>query len=224
MTSAKRKQTMGAAPEKRLEKRPVADLKPFYRQDVMYHPLTQEELERMAEVARRESIPPFEILPNGTIIDGHQRRLIARMLGIEYVECWVRYDIADDVFAVARRDIETNRERCQLDQPDQVRLAVSAFEIDRKRKPGQLLEFERRELKKFVADRIGMTPRHTQRLLNVIAAPMEVQRAYSKGLLKIDLAEKVHRLGNDVQTEIASGIRAGGEPTAIVQHPKEWPV
>jgi hypothetical protein len=68
-----------------------------------------------------------------------------------------------------------------------------------------------------VAEQIGMTTRHTQRLLNVIAAPMEVQLAYSARRLKIEMAEKVYRLAGNVQEKIAAEIRAGGVPGEIVR-------
>jgi hypothetical protein len=91
-----------------------------------------------------------------------------------------------------------------------------------------LCAWDKSELKKHVAAQTGYDPRHVRRYLNVVAAPMEVQLAHSRGKLKFEFADKVHALNKDVQATIAAEIRGGADPATVVTNylpkPKSKPV
>ena len=224
----KTKRESTAAPSEKqqtIETRKLADLKTHPRQDSLYHAMSELELDRLAKDIERNGIREMvEVTPDGRIISGHQRVRAARRLGWKEIDVCVRNDLADDR-AIERRLIEANRIRRQLDPLDQIRLEVRMFEIGRKREPGQLSDFQRRELRDHLAEFMNMSGRHIKRFLNILEAPMEVQHAVTARKLKMTLAAKVGSLKQPVKEKIAAAIRAGGDPTTIVNSllPKSQP-
>ncbi|MEJ7638824.1 MAG: hypothetical protein WKF75_12830, partial [Singulisphaera sp.] len=124
-------------------------------------------------------------------------------------------------FAIERRMIEANLHRRQLDALDRVRLARRMLEIGQKLKPGGLSQYAEQDLRDRIGAALGMSGRNVQRYLNILNAPMEVQRAHSEGRLSMKLAEKVARLDDAEHEEIAAEIRGGGDPAEVVAAPAE---
>lgn len=215
-----RDDSKGSQPDKypgTIEKRKLADLVWNSRQDENFHPLSDTDLARLADdMQLNGQREPIEIVPDGRIIDGHQRFRAAQRNGRADVLVRVRHDLAGDEGAIERRMIEANLTRRQLDGLDRVRLARRLEEIGRGVKPGGLDQGAQQDLRDRVGEALGMSGRNVQRYLNVLGAPMAVQRAYSSGALSLKLAEKVARLKGPAQVEIAGAIAAGGNPTEVV--------
>lgn len=200
-----------------VETRGLTDLRRNPRQDENFHPLSDQELDRLAEDMKLNGQrTPVEVTPDGRIIDGHQRCRAAEMLDWTEVFVVVRHDLAGDEAAIERRMIEANLNRRQLDALDRVRLARRMLEIERKLKPGGLSDYAVQDLRDRLGEMLGMSGRNVQRYLNILGAPMEVQRAFSAGTLSMKLAEKVAQLTGVSKAEISSEISAGGNPAAIV--------
>ncbi len=202
---------------KRIETWPLEKLKPHQRQDANFHPLPAPELDALADDMRRNGQnTPVEVTPDGRVVDGHQRLRAAERLGWDEVQVLVRYDLAGDEFAIERRMIEANLHRRQLDALDRVRLARRMLEIEERREPGGLSRYDEQDLRDRIGEMLGMSGRNVQRYLNILNAPMEVQRAHSQGRLSMKLAERVARLGEADREEIAAEIAAGGDPVEVV--------
>jgi ParB-like chromosome segregation protein Spo0J len=192
-------------------------LKRHPMQDANFHPLPDRELEALADDMRRNGQrTPIEVTPDGRTIDGHQRKQAAERLGWDEVRVLVRHDLAGDEAAIERRLIEANLNRRQLDALDRVRLARRMQEIDGRKRPGGLSQCDEQDLRDRVGEALGMSGRNVQRYLNILNAPMEVQRAYSGGRVSMKLAEKVARLEGPMQEEIAAEISSGGDPAQVV--------
>jgi len=201
----------------KVETRNLSELRWHPRQDSNFHPLDEADIDRLAEDMRRNGQrTPIEVTPDGRVIDGHQRWRAARKLGWATVTVVVRHDLAGDEAAIERRMIEANLNRRQLDVLDRVRLARRMLEIDEKKRPGGLSQCDEQDLRDRVGEALGMSGRNVQRYLNILIAPMEVQRAHSGGKLSMKLAEKVARLGEAEREQIASEIAAGGDPAEVV--------
>ena len=215
MTAKKQSPAQILQPAKRLERRKIKDIQPYHRQDAMFHPLRGDDYERFkADIQKRGLDHPIEITPDNILVDGHQRLRAVTQLGWEEVSVWVRDDLT--VEQVEQRHLDANRNRRQLDTLDQVRAAVRTFELKKGCEPGRLSDRQRADLKKTLAEMIDHSERNTQRYLNVVRAPMDVQKAVSDGKLKLVLAANVCRLAKHVQAKIAEEIHAGGNPTEIV--------
>jgi len=201
----------------KVETRLLSELRWNPRQDDNFHPLSDDDLARLAEDMKLNGqLSPVEITSDGRVIDGHQRKRAAEKLGWDKVQVLVRHDLAGDEAAIERRMIGANLIRRQLDVLDRVRLARRMLEIKEKRRPGALSQCDEQDLRDRVGEMLGMSGRHVQRYLNILNAPMEVQRAYSGGRLSMKLAEKVARLEEGTRDEIAAEIHAGGEPAEVV--------
>jgi len=90
------------------------------------------------------------------------------------------------------------------------------LEIEERREPGGLSQYAEQDLRDRIGEMLGMSGRNVQRYLNILNAPMEVQRAHSEGRLSMKLAEKVTRLDEAEREEIAAEIAAGGDPAEVV--------
>jgi ParB/RepB/Spo0J family partition protein len=200
----------------RIEVWPLSRLRQHPRQDSNFHPLSQAELDRLVEsIDQNGLISPIEALPDGTVLDGHQRLRALTRLGWSEVPVLVREDLADDPMAAERRAIDANRDRRQLGVLDQARLAKRLLELARRR-PDGLAGWERGDLRDRVGRVLGLSGRHVSRLLLVLEAPMPVQRAVDAGKLTLVMAGRVAGLDMAVQEAIAGEIAAGGDPAAVV--------
>jgi hypothetical protein len=101
----------------------VKDLKPHPRQAELFADLPFHLLRDLAQdIADRGLKEPLEILPDGTIICGHQRARAAELLEWDEIAVWVNHDLAaQGPRAVEQQLIEDNLARRNLDRLDQIR-------------------------------------------------------------------------------------------------------
>jgi ParB family chromosome partitioning protein len=202
--------------EKRVEKRDVEDLWPHPRQDELFGDLQGQDFEELVASIRKEGLhQPIEITTDNVVIDGHQRHRAARELGWPQIDVWVRDDL-EDQDAVDKRHIEANSTRRQLTKLGRARLVKALFEMERGRS-GAAKGDAGGDTRDRVAKQFGLDGRTAQRWMNVLSAPREVQDACDTGKLPMTLAEKVGRLPQAAQESIASRIRRGEDPQAVVE-------
>lgn len=188
-----------------------------------YNPPTEADLKTLADdMSRNGQHDPVHVMPKGnaaglapgTLLDGHSRLAAARLLGWTHIDAVVRQDLknasAEEVEGVY---LMFNFNRRQLEPLEQARIARRLYEIERKRPPGKLRLGEARDAR----DRVGkmfrppISGRTLDRHWNILGAPVEVQRAFSAGRLKIGLAEKVGRMKPAEQAEVVGAIEAAGD-------------
>src|SRR5438445_9711668 len=107
-----------------IQKWKIAGLKPHPLQAQFFADLPMQKLRDLTEdMKERGQKEPLELLPDGTIVCGHQRAKAAEtVLGWDEIDAWVNHDLADQGdLAVEQRLIEDNLARRQLDRLDQVR-------------------------------------------------------------------------------------------------------
>ena len=103
--------------KRRIERRPLADLRPHPSQAAMFTDLSEIEIKALANDIKIRLNFPVEITQDGVIICGHQRVRAAQLLGWESILCWVRDDLEEQGdAAVEARLIEDNFDRRQLSQ------------------------------------------------------------------------------------------------------------
>jgi len=108
-----------AQPSSRLETWPIADLKPHPKQAEFFNDLPDVELQNlMASIERNGLEQPIEILPDATIIKGHQRLLACTQLGWTEVPVRIRDDLVGNDAEVEYELISDNVDRRQLDPVD----------------------------------------------------------------------------------------------------------
>src|SRR5437763_1950535 len=94
----------------------ITKLKEHPLQEAVFGDISEEELAALAENMQEHGLrEPVEILPDGTIIVGHQRVRAARKLGWKEIDVVVRHDLAAaGPAAVETHFIESNLIRRQL--------------------------------------------------------------------------------------------------------------
>lgn len=159
---------------------------------------------------------PVEIMPDGTIICGHQRVRAARRLGWQEIDVIVRHDLVgagED--AVKTLLIQDNLLRRQLSPLGKARCICTLMEIEKGRAATSFLLAGREDLKKRIAERMGLESRSVSRYLLVLRLPLALQKAFDAGQIGLVETGKVALLDMQVQTDIAKRVEAG-EPVKLV--------
>lgn len=155
-------------------------------------------------------------LPGGTIIDGHDRVAAAKLLGWVEIRVEVLDDLKDaDASAVEATYLSINLTRKHLDRLDQARALRRLYEIEKDRKPGTLRKGEQREARDRVGAMIGMSGKNLERYWNVLKAPMEIQRAFQAGRIKLENAARIGLLRSDQQASLVRQLSGAKDAKAI---------
>lgn len=210
----------------RLERRRLAELKPFPAQPDFFDDTSEYELRQLADDIQRNGLRhPIEVLPEGnkaghpadTIIIGHRRRAALLLNGENTTDVLVRFDLKTaDVWAVERIFLEDNNNRRHHDPLIKARVALRLFEIEKKKPRGKLWIGESAEARDRVGKATGMSGRNLNRYFLVLKAPLAVQNAFRAGKLPLVVAGKVALLGAGDQAETAARIAAGEDPKGVV--------
>jgi len=190
----------------------VRDLKVNPHQADLFDEMPDGQLDELAaDIKVNGQRDPIEIIPDGTIIDGHQRRRAAEKLGWEEVDVIVREDLADaGDAAVEEHMISVNLNRRQMDILAVARLYRRLKEIERGWGHNGFSHAGRVDLRDRLAQRLGgKSGRTLDRYVKLLDTPREVQQAFSRQQLTMQQALKVLRLGREDQAAIAKAIRAG---------------
>ncbi|MFO0822836.1 MAG: ParB N-terminal domain-containing protein [Gemmataceae bacterium] len=195
----------------------LTKLKDHPEQATMFGDVPETDLKALVDNIRRNGLRhPIEILPDGTIICGHQRVRAAKLLGWREIDVIVRHDLAKDPKAAAALFVSDNLDRRHLSPLAKARAIQHLLEIESGTRLDDL-KFERKEaMKQAIATRMGLSLRSINRYLLVIATPPAVQTALDAGHLSLTLAGKVALLPERLQAQVASRIAAGETPRQVV--------
>ncbi|MCC6421223.1 MAG: ParB N-terminal domain-containing protein [Gemmataceae bacterium] len=196
---------------------PISRLRPHPRQADLCHDLCKEDVEELArDLDANGQRVPVEVLPDGTILCGHQRVRALLLLGRKRVWVVVRYDLAGDEVAAELRLIEDNLHRRQHSALDRVRSYVRIHELERDKQLAALDYEERGKFRDHVARRLGISGRNLDRYLAVPGLPMLLQKAFDDGRLSLVEAARVATIPAEAQEQIAAAIEAGNPPREAV--------
>jgi ParB/RepB/Spo0J family partition protein len=203
---------------KHIVKWKIKDLKPHPLQSRFFADLPFHLLRDLAEDMRqRGQKEPLEILPDGTIVCGHQRTRAAKILGWDEIDVWVNGELASQGnLAVEQRLIEDNLARRNLDPLDQVRCYKRLNDMCYDTPDERLRHHQRGRVRDVVGSRLGMSGRTLERYLRVLDAPREVQDAFRDGRVSLVNASKVAGLPKESQEQLAADIRAGADAKTAV--------
>lgn len=177
------------------------------KQKHFFSPLTQAERRALAkDLAENGQREPIELLPDGTIISGHQRRMAMLDLGWKRAKVVIRHDLAaaGDA-AIERRLIEANCSRRQLSKLHQARLYVRLRELE----PQGADRRGRGELRDEIAKRFGLSGRNLDRYVELVGHPKELQDAVERKSLSLVKALQLMKLENEKVQPILAKLRDG---------------
>lgn len=190
---------------KMIETWTLTKLKPHPRQAEDFGDLPEREFDALVERIKRCGLDEMiQILPNGTIISGHQRCRALLKLGHKEQKVVVRYDLASaSDEEVEREFLESNTVRRQLSPLSQVKHAIRMLEITRNRTRGTLIASGDPQMRDLVAQRLDMSPRNASRYINILRCPSPIQKAFEAGFLTLVEASRCAFLSPRCQTALA---------------------
>jgi ParB-like chromosome segregation protein Spo0J len=196
----------------------LKDLKPHPRQAELFPDLHILLLRDLAQDMEARGLKePLEILPDGTIVCGHQRKRAAELNGWDEIDVWVNHELAKQgPLAVEQRLIEDNLVGRKLDRLDQVRCYRRLVEMAPDTPAEQRRDHQHGRLRDIIGDRLGISGRTLERYLRVLETPAEVQDAFRAGRISLVNASKVAGLPLEVQQQLAADLRAGTDPKQAV--------
>ncbi|MFO0881550.1 MAG: ParB/RepB/Spo0J family partition protein [Gemmataceae bacterium] len=199
-----------------MEKRLLADLQDHPQQADLVGDLSETELAELAENMRQHGLHHrIDILPNGTILAGHQRVRAARRLGWTEIDVVVRHDLesAGDV-AIKQFLVEDNLHRRQMDPLTIARTYRTLKEIEKQCPHNELRWDDRRDIRDRLAKKLGgnISGRTLDRYEKILNTPRAVQDAVSRGQLPLQKALAITKLSAQQQQTIAESIRQGIPP------------
>jgi len=191
----------------------IAKLKPHPTQADHWGDLADDRLRELAsDIETRGLIHPILIVPDGTIVQGHQRVRACKLLGWIEIPAIVERELAKEGdAAVEEALLLDNYMRGHFDKLTLARASRRMEQLD-KRKPREARRAWRRTAE-IIGDRSSRTiNRHYQ----VLQTPIEVQRAWQNKQLTLTEACAVDRLRKETQQESALQIRQGGKAKEVV--------
>ncbi|QJW93127.1 ParB/RepB/Spo0J family partition protein [Frigoriglobus tundricola] len=189
----------------------LAKLKDHPRQAEMFGDVGDEELEALAENMKKRGLrDPIEIMPDGTVIAGHQRVRAAKLLGWAEIDVVVLHDLAAlGPAAVEERFVEDNFLRRQLGPLAKAKCIRRLMELEEGKAIGSFGFTKKEELKSRIAKRMGLSLRSVNRYLLLLETPVAIQEAFDKGEIPLVTAGKVALLTKLAQADFARRIAAG---------------
>ena len=189
----------------------IGDLRAHPRQGELFPDLPPSELAALvADLRKNGQREPIRILPDGTVLCGHQRVRAARELGWDSVQAIVvNFDNEDDALLLVVSD---NVRRRQLGPIALARIydTLSRIEWAEGRQPGT-------DLRDEIAGRIGgKCGRTLDRYRRLLRLPWAILQAVESGQLAMSVGLRILRLPSNVRDEIAAEIDRGEEADQVV--------
>lgn len=181
---------------------PITKLKPHPLNETLYETMSEESdqfLQLKASMREHGVLQPLSIRPDGTILSGHRRLLVARSLELEHLPC-VIVEGGDDRLLI----VENNRYRHKtsselMREAELIFKVVSEKALLNKARPGEARDAPvatKVDTHKTVAGAIGMSQTTFSKLKKVFDAAKTNENAkekmarIDKGELSIDAAHK----------------------------------
>jgi ParB-like chromosome segregation protein Spo0J len=195
----------------------LAELRGHPKQAAAFGDVSEAELAILVESMRKDGLRyPIEILPDGTIICGHQRVRAAKKLGWTEIAVVIRSDLASaGPQAVENHLIMDNFARRQLTPLAKARCICRLLELETGWQAASVGYILRERLKNRIGKQMGLSSRSINRYLLVLEAPIAVQTAFDRGEITLNNAGKVCRLSKTVLLEISQRLDKG-EPAREV--------
>lgn len=187
---------------------PVANLRPHPKQEAHFNELPIAMIRALAaDIKINELGEPLEILPDGTLISGHQRLRAVRELEWETVSVRVRHDLANQPKKAAEhRLIECNANKRQLTLLEQAR----CYRLLKESAPPAAKRDSGGDLRDELAKRMGKSGRSLDRLLPLLELPREIQQAVDEKKIPVKTATALAKLPREAQDRVVQAIIQGG--------------
>jgi ParB-like chromosome segregation protein Spo0J len=189
------------------EHRSLDDLRPHPLQALYFRDLNDSELAGLANDIQVSGLKQrIEILPDDTILHGHQRRRALKKIGQVECEVLVRYDLAAAKPAVIEREfLSENLNRRQLGPMARARVAARLVTLEQEKK--HRVDGDESHLRERVGKMLGASGRTVSRYLALLKTPIDVQNAVDQDVLPMSVALRFAGLAPEKQLEIVERVK-----------------
>jgi ParB/RepB/Spo0J family partition protein len=189
----------------------ISTLRPHARQHEFFADLPADQFNELVEDIRRNGQRnPIRILPDHTIVCGHERVRAAQELGRSHIDAIV-VDITDEN-AIVRLLVEDNLNRRHVGPIGLARIYVAlsqARSVDR-HGTGSVLRQQ-------IARRISrVSGRTLDRYRTLLRLPRVIQEAIESGMLSISAGQRLAKIPKVVRDKIEAEIKAGAPVKQVV--------
>ena len=201
-------------------------LKPHPRQAAMFGDLPDAELKALAANIKKNGLKhPIEVLPDHTIVTGHQRVRAAGLLKRTDIDAIVLKDLGKlGDGAVEIHFIHDNFQRRQLTRLGKARCISRLMELREDPDTSARETGEWGKLKKSIAAKIHRSECSVNRNLRVLKTPTGVQEAFDRGEIGLEDAGKIAGLPRADQMALDRRLRAEEPAKALAaEHLKTAP-
>jgi ParB/RepB/Spo0J family partition protein len=188
------------------------------KQAALFGDVPDEELNALAaDMQAHGQRHPVEILPDGTIVAGHQRVRAARLLDWKDIDVVIRSDLAEQGYlAVEAHLIGDNLVRRHLSPLARARCIKRKIEIESQIGNGNDSGSRKERIKTEIAKQLGQSKRTVNRYLLALNAPLVVQQAFDRGEITLVTAGKVAQLPFMDHSEITKRVQNGEKLADVV--------
>jgi hypothetical protein len=173
---------------------PIQDLHPHALQKELFVGLNEAGIAELAEDIQKRGLQnPLEILPNGTIINGHQRFLAYKWLGMEHIPVYIRHDFTEQPSAAVNEHIiQDNLQRKHLHPLEIARgyMLLRKYYAEQQA-AGEDCPFAFRDLRNALARRFSISSRTLDRYVAALKAPYLFQDCCIQGRFPFHLLCKI---------------------------------
>ena len=206
------------APKHKVIRIEVDGLRPHPSQAAAFADLSDDELGALAENMESKGLEnPIQILPDGTIITGHQRVRAAKLLGWTHIDAVVRHDVADAGPAAALELLIDDNVLRRHMGPMAMARAFAVLKMQVYNDDGRRIIRDRVDIRDRLAKRFGRSGRQMDRLARLLELPLAIQDAVDCKRLTVAAATQLLVLGEAERKEIARLMADGGDARAIVR-------
>ncbi len=194
------------------ETRLLSRLKPHPLQAQYFRDLTPGEFTGLADDIKRNGLNQLvEILPDGTILRGHQRTKALKHLGHNEHAVLVRHDLVDATDErIEKEFLSDNLHRRQLGPVARARVAARLFALEQQKKHAKpISDGEDGQLRNRIGKIMGTSGRTASRYMRLLKTPLAVQNAVDDGKLAMRLGLKVADLDGRQQEALVAAIEGG---------------
>jgi ParB/RepB/Spo0J family partition protein len=210
-----RSETALVVPDKNWEyvaEYPIQELHSHPLQKELFVGLNEAGIAELAEDIQKRGLQnPLEILPNGTIINGHQRYFAYQWLGLEHIPVYIRHDFTEQPpDAVNEHIIQDNLQRKHLHPLEIARGYMLLREYyEERRAAGVELSFTLRDLRTALARRFAISSRTLDRYMAALKAPPIFQDCCIHGRFPFHLLCKVGGLSSKKKAALMERVDKG---------------
>ena len=195
--------------EKEFRDFPMPKLKSHPRQQQQFGDVSEADLQALMDDIEQNGLRQrIEVLPDGTILVGHQRVRAAKRLGWKTIPAIVRHDLADDPVEAERLFLRDNDNRRHEAAVERMLVAIREQELSFGKSIRKFDTSERDQARSAICKRLNQSPRNVNRYFLATNGSEAMLAALRRGDVRLEQAASAALLAQEVQDILAESLES----------------